>query len=681
MKAPSAKKRRKELFMHGQTRVDNYYWLNNRKNSEVIKYLKRENKYTDFVLKDEKQLKKRLFQEIVGRIKQDDQSVPYKFNGYYYYERYEKESEYPIYCRRKNLEEAEEQVLLDEEKMAEDHPYYSICGFEVSLNNKLLSFGVDDVSRGLYTIYFKNLETGKLYDESIVDTAGEAVWANDNKTIFYTKKDVDSLRDNRIYKHLLGTDPATDVLIYEEKDEAFEVGIFKSKSQKYIIIESYSTLATEVRIIDADQPEDGISLFQEREEKHEYKVYHDRDEFYILTNWNAVNFRLMKTKNTATAKENWVEIVAHCDTVLIEYLDVFKNHLVVSERFDGLNRMRVISRKDNSEYFIEMDEQTYLSYTLDNNEIDTNKLRFEYSSLTTPDILYDYNMDTKEKEILKQREIVDSKFNSENYQAERFFVEGQGGVKIPISLVYKKGFQKNGKAPLLLYSYGSYGSSIDADFSSARLSLLNRGFVYAIAHVRGGEEMGRFWYEDGKLLKKKNTFTDFIDCGKYLIDNNYTSTEKLFAMGGSAGGLLMGAVLNMAPNLFKGVIAQVPFVDVVTTMLDDSIPLTTGEYDEWGNPNDKTYYDYILSYSPYDNVEKKDYPALLVTTGLHDSQVQYWEPAKWVAKLRELKTDNNILLLKTNMDAGHDGVSGRFESYRETALEYVFLLKIAGIKK
>jgi len=633
MKAPAAKKRRKELFMHGHIRVDNYYWLNNRKNSEVIKYLKRENKYTDFVLRNERQLKKKLFQEIVGRIKQDDQSVPYKYNGYYYYERYEKESEYPVYCRKKKLKDYEEQILLDEEKMAVDHPYYNICGFEVSLNNKFLSFGVDDVSRGFYTIYFKNLETGKVYDESIADTAGEAVWANDNKTIFYTKKETGSLRDSRIYKHLLGTNPDDDVLIYEEKDEAFEVGIFKSKSQKYIIIESYSTLATEVRFIDADCPENGFSLFQEREEKHEYKVYHDRDEFYILTNWNAVNFRLMKTNIAATGKENWVEIIAHNDTVLIEYLDVFEHYLAITERFNGLNRIRIVSRKDNSEYFIKMDEETYLCYTLDNNEINTNKLRFEYSSLTTPDILYDYDMDTRKKEILKQREIVDSKFNSENYQAERFFAEGRNGVEIPISLVYKKGFQKNGKAPLLLYAYGSYGSCIDTDFSSARLSLLDRGFVCAIAHVRGGEEMGRFWYEDGKLLKKKNSFIDFIDCAKYLINNSYTSAEKLFAMGGSAGGLLMGAVLNMTPELFKGVIAQVPFVDVVTTMLDDSIPLTTGEYDEWGNPNDKEYYDYMLSYSPYDNVERKDYPAMLVTTGFYDSQVQYWEPAKWVAKL------------------------------------------------
>ena len=676
-KPPAAEKIKKELTIHGDTRIDNYYWLNERENPKVIEYLKAENEYKETVMKHTEALQENLYNEIVARIKQTDMSVPFKTEGYYYYSRFEEGKEYPVYCRKKESLKAEEEILLNVNEMAEGYGFYHVAGLTVSTNNNLIAFGVDTVSRRKYTIHFKDLTTGEILPDEIPNTAGQAAWANDNKTVFYSIKD-DSLRSYKIFKHILGSEVSADKEIFHEKDVTFDTYVYKCKSKKYLFIASNSTLSTEYQYLDADSPDGKFKIIQPREKDLEYDVDHYKDNFYIRTNLDAKNFRLVETPVNKTSKENWTEVIPHRKDVLLEGFEIFKNFLVVSERKDGLIQLRVIKWDGREDHYIDFGEETYMAYISNNPEFDTDLLRFGYTSLTTPRSTFDYDMNTMEKKLLKQQEVVGD-FDSDNYHAERLYATAKDGVKIPISLVYKKGLEKNGDNPLLLYGYGSYGASMNASFSSVRLSLLDRGFVYALAHIRGGQEMGRYWYEDGKLLKKKNTFTDFIACAEHLITEKFTSPSKLFTSGASAGGLLMGAVLNMRPDLFKGVIAGVPYVDVVTTMLDDSVPLTTGEYDEWGNPNNKEYYDYMLSYSPYDNVEVKDYPALLVTTGLHDSQVQYWEPAKWVAKLRELKTDDNILLLHTNMEAGHGGVSGRFRRYKETALEYAFMLDLIGI--
>lgn len=676
---PAAKKIAKALTIHGDTRSDDYFWLRERDNPEVIEYLNAENAYKTAMLRHTEKLQKKLFKEIVGRIKQTDVSVPYKDNGYFYYVRYEKGKEYPIYCRKKESLEADEEIMLNVNDMAKGHEFYQVVGLDVSENNKYLAFGVDTVSRRKYTIHFKNLETGEIATDAIPNTAGGAVWANDNKTVFYATKD-STLRPFKIFKHVLNTDSAQDVEVYHETDNTFNSYVYKSKSKRFIFIVSSSTLSTEYRFLEADAPDGEFQIFNPRERDHEYSIEHFQDKFYIVTNWNAKNFRLMETPVDKTTDFNWKEVIPHRDDVLLEDIEVFKDYLVVGERKEGLRQIRVIDQQDKSEHYLDFGEPAYTAYTSINPEFDTELLRYGYTSMTTPNSTFDYNMKTKEKTLLKQEEVL-GEFDSQNYQTERLYAIAGDGTKIPISLVYRKGLVKDGTNPLLLYGYGSYGASMDATFSSVRLSLIDRGFVYAIAHIRGGQEMGRQWYEDGKLLKKKNTFTDFIDCGEFLIAEKFTASEKMFAMGGSAGGLLIGAVINMRPDLFKGVVAGVPWVDVVTTMLDESIPLTTAEYDEWGNPNIKDYYDYMLSYSPYDNVEAKDYPNMLVTTGLHDSQVQYWEPAKWVAKLREIKTDDNILLLHTEMKAGHGGKSGRFERYKETAMEYAFMLDLLGIRK
>jgi len=676
-KPPAAEKIKKELTIHGDTRIDNYYWLNERENPKVIEYLKAENEYKETVMKHTEALQENLYNEIVARIKQTDMSVPFKTEGYYYYSRFEEGKEYPVYCRKKESLKAEEEILLNVNEMAEGYGFYHVAGLTVSTNNNLIAFGVDTVSRRKYTIHFKDLTTGEILPDEIPNTAGQAAWANDNKTVFYSIKD-DSLRSYKIFKHILGSEVSADKEIFHEKDVTFDTYVYKCKSKKYLFIASNSTLSTEYQYLDADSPDGKFKIIQPREKDLEYDVDHYKDNFYIRTNLDAKNFRLVETPVNKTSKENWTEVIPHRKDVLLEGFEIFKNFLVVSERKDGLIQLRVIKWDGREDHYIDFGEETYMAYISNNPEFDTDLLRFGYTSLTTPRSTFDYDMNTMEKKLLKQQEVVGD-FDSDNYHAERLYATAKDGVKIPISLVYKKGLEKNGDNPLLLYGYGSYGASMNASFSSVRLSLLDRGFVYALAHIRGGQEMGRYWYEDGKLLKKKNTFTDFIACAEHLITEKFTSPSKLFTSGASAGGLLMGAVLNMRPDLFKGVIAGVPYVDVVTTMLDDSVPLTTGEYDEWGNPNNKEYYDYMLSYSPYDNVKAKDYPALLVTTGLHDSQVQYWEPAKWVAKLRELKTDDNILLLHTNMEAGHGGVSGRFRRYKETALEYAFMLDLIGI--
>ncbi|TQI70662.1 oligopeptidase B [Gramella sp. Hel_I_59] len=682
LQAPIANKIEKKLEKHGDVRNDNYFWMNQREDQEVLDYLNAENAYNDQMTAHTKDFQEKLFLEMKGRIKEDDESVPYKLNGYWYITRFEKGYDYPVYSRKKETLEAEEEVMFNVNEMAKDFEYYSLGGLNVSPDNTMVAFGTDTVSRRQYTIRIKNLETGEIYDENIENTTGGSTWANDNKTLYYTKKDPQTLRSFRIYKHILGTDTETDELVYEEEDETFNSYVYKSKSREYIIIGSHSTLTTEYRILDANTPDKEFKIFQPRERGLEYSIAHYKDDFYIVTNKDdATNFKLMKTPLAQTEKEHWEDVIPHRKDFLLEDIDIFQKYLVVSERTNGLNKIRIIEWEGNKEYYIPFDNETYTAYTSINPDFDTDLLRYTYNSLTTPTSVVEYNMKTGDKTILKEQEVLGGNFDKDNYTSERIWATAKDGTSIPVSLVYKKGLQKDQKNPLLQYAYGSYGSTIDPYFSTVRLSLLDRGFIYAIAHIRGGEYLGREWYENGKLFQKKNTFTDFIDVSEFLIQENYTSSNHLYAMGGSAGGLLMGAVVNMAPNLYNGVIAAVPFVDVITTMLDDSIPLTTGEYDEWGNPNEKSYYDYMKSYSPYDNVVKQDYPNMLITTGLHDSQVQYWEPAKWIAKLREYKTDQNVLLLHTNMDAGHGGASGRFEALKEVAEEYAFLLDLEGIKE
>ena len=680
IRPPKPKKIAKELSIHGDTRIDNYFWLNERENPEVVKYLEEENSYNDRMMAHTKQFQENLFEEMKSRIKEDDSSVPYKSNGYWYYVRYEVGKGYPIYARKKETLEAKEEILFNCNEMAEGHSYFKLSGISVSPDNRLVSFGIDTVSRRKYTIQIKNLETGEILPTKIETTTGGSTWANDNKTLFYTRKDEETLRSDKVYQHILGENPDDDILVYHEEDETFNAYVYKSKSKQYIIIGSSSTMSDEYRILDADKPRGQFQLFQERVRGVEYGFSHFEDRFYIITNKDgAQNFKLMKTSVDKTTSEHWEEVIPHREEVLLEDMDIFKNYLVLSERYNGLNRIRIMSWDNQEDYYLPFDNETYTAYTGNNPDFDTNILRYGYNSLTTPASVIDFNMETKESEVKKEQQVQDPNFHKENYLSERIWATAEDGTQIPISLVYKKGIQRDGSNPVLQYAYGSYGHTTDPSFSTSRLSLLDRGFIFAIAHVRGGEYLGRNWYEDGKMLTKKNTFTDFIDCSKYLIEQKYTSAKHLYAMGGSAGGMLMGGILNMAPQLYNGVIAAVPFVDVVTTMLDDSIPLTTGEYDEWGNPNEKEYYEYMKSYSPYDNVVAQEYPHILVTTGFHDSQVQYWEPAKWVAKLRELKTDHHKLLLHTNMDAGHGGASGRFEALKEVAEDYAFILDLEGI--
>lgn len=674
--APDAAKKPKELTIHGDTRIDPYYWLNQREDEEVLAYLRAENEYQKQMMAHLEDFQDSLFQEIIGRIKQDDSSVPYLDNGYYYLTRYEEGKEYPIYARKKGSLEAEEEIMLDANELAKPYSYYSIGGRSVSPNNELLAYGEDTLSRRIYTLRFKNLSTGEMLADEIPGTNGSAAWANDNQTVFYVLKDPTTLRSYKVMRHTLGSPVEDDVEVFTEDDETFLSFVYKTKSDKYVVIGSYATLSQEYQVLNADDPNGDFRVIQPRERGLEYDIAHFEDKFYIRTNLDAQNFRLMVTDENNTGKENWEEVIPHRPDVLLEDMDIFKDYLVLSERKAGITQLRVRPWA-GEEHYIDFGEEAYMAYTGTNLEFDTDKLRIGYTSLTTPNTVFDYDMKSRDFKQLKQQEVLGD-FEPSNYRSERLMIEARDGAEIPVSLVYRKGFRKDGTQPLLLYGYGSYGNSMDPYFSSVRLSLLNRGFAFAIAHIRGGEEMGRQWYEDGKLLKKKNTFYDFIDCGKALVEQGYASPEELYAMGGSAGGLLMGAVINMEPEMWSGVIAAVPFVDVVTTMLDESIPLTTGEYDEWGNPNEEEYYHYIKSYSPYDNVEAKEYPPMLVTTGLHDSQVQYWEPAKWVAKLRDKKTGPHPLLLHTNMETGHGGASGRFERYKEVAMEYAFLLDLAG---
>lgn len=672
---PKAAIRPHEMTEHGHTRIDNYYWLNERENPEVIAYLEAENQYADACLKHTEPLQEQLFKEITGRIKQDDNSVPVKIRDYYHYTRYEEGKEYPIYCRKKHSLEAPEEIILDGNVLAEGHAFFEIGEVSLSEDDRMLAYSVDTVSRRIYTVYVKDLTTGQLVGEPITGTSGNVVWASDNKTLFYGVKD-ETLRPCKIMRHQLGADPKKDVRVYEEKDETFVCYVSKTKSRKYLIINSDSTLSSECRILESDRPEGDFRVFQERQPDMLYGIDHYREHFYIQTNADgAKNYKIMRTPVGKTEMTHWEEVVPHREKVMLEGFTIFDKFFVIEEREGGLVKIRVKTWDGLTDYYLDFGEPAYTAGVGANPDFEATTLRYAYNSMTTPSSVYEWDMEQRTKTLLKRQEIVGG-YNPEEYVTERLMAPSHDGVLVPLSIVYKKGVVKDGSNPLVLYGYGSYGSSLDAYFSLARLSLLDRGFIWAIAHIRGGEEMGRQWYDDGKMLNKKNTFLDFIACAEHLIKIGYTSPQKLFAMGGSAGGLLMGAVVNMRPDLWKGIIAQVPFVDVVTTMLDESIPLTTGEYDEWGNPNEKQYYDYMLSYSPYDNVEAKDYPAMLITTGLHDSQVQYWEPAKWAAKLRAMKTDNNPLYLKTEMDYGHGGASGRFEGYKEVALEYAFMLDV-----
>jgi oligopeptidase B len=677
---PVAKVLPAELELHGDVRTDDYYWLKEREDPEVISYLEAENAYTDELMAHTAKLQETLFEEIKGRIKQDDTTVPYRMDDYFYYTRYEDGNEYPIHCRKKGSTTAPEEIMLDVNVMAEGHDYYAVGTRAVSTAQDLLAFPVDTVGRRFYTLKFKNLLTGEMLADEIPDVTGNIAWANDNKTLFYGKQDPTTLRSHRIYRHVLGEDPAGDTLIYEEQDDTFSCYVFKTKSKQYLMIGSFQTVSSEYRYLEADNPTGSFRIFEPRKRDHEYFVDHYGGHFYVRTNDQAKNFRLVKTAVGRTGMKHWEEMIPHRDDVLLEGFELFKDQLVLVERNEGLLQMRIRPWSGADEHYLDFGEPAYLAYPGANFEFDTPTLRYVYMSMTTPRSEFDYNMATREKILLKEQEVLGG-FDREDYRTERLWATAADGVKVPISLVYRNDAKRAGGNPLLLYGYGSYGSSMDASFDSARLSLLDRGFVYAVAHVRGGEELGRQWYEDGKLLNKVHTFSDFIACAEHLAAEGYADPDQMYALGGSAGGLLVGAVINMRPDLFRGVVAAVPFVDVVTTMLDDSIPLTTSEYDEWGNPNEKKYYEYMLSYSPYDQVEAKDYPNLLVTTSLHDSQVQYWEPAKWVAKLRARKTDQNRLLLKTEMQAGHGGVSGRYKQYEKTAFRYAFVLDLAGVEK
>ncbi|GIW53441.1 MAG: oligopeptidase B [Gemmatimonadales bacterium] len=670
-----------KLEKHGHVRIDPYYWLRERENPEVLAYLRAENQYTEAVMAHTEKLQQQLFEEIRARMKESDISAPVPDGGYLYYTRYEAGKDYPIYARRRGSMEAPEEVLLDVNQLAEGHGFFAVMGFQVSPHQDLLAFAVDTVGRRISTLRFKNLATGEFLEDVIPNVTGNVAWANDNRTVFYTRQHPTTLRWYRIYRHVLGTDPSSDALVYEERDSTFNTRIFRTRSGKFLMIRSSQTLADEYRFLEADRPGGQFRVLLPRERGHEYEADHAGDWFYIRTNHGAANFRLVRLPVNAAGrvdKDAWEEVIPHREDVLLEGFTLFRDHLVLTERRNGLRRLRIRAYDGSGDHYLDFGEPAYTVSVGANREFDTRLLRYEYNSLTTPPSSYDYDMVTRERRLVKREEVLGG-FDPANYVSERLYARARDGIAVPVSIVYRKGLEKNGDNPLLLYGYGSYGSSVEPTFSALRLSLLDRGFVYAIAHVRGGQELGRQWYEDGKLLRKMNTFTDFIDVAEFLIEQRYTRPEKLFAQGGSAGGLLMGAVVNLRPDLFKGVVAQVPFVDVVTTMLDESIPLTTNEYDEWGNPNDPEYYRYILAYSPYDNVERKAYPNLLVTTGLHDSQVQYWEPAKWVAKLRAMKTDHNRLILKTNFEAGHGGASGRYQRWRETAFIYAFILDLAGL--
>jgi oligopeptidase B len=675
MEAPKAKQIPKTDSTHSDLRVDPYFWLREKTSPDVLNYLNAENAYTQNLMAHTQSIQNKLYQEMISRIKETDFSVPAKMDNYFYYYRTEKGKQYRIYCRKKGNLDSPEEILLDLNELGKNAHYLRLGVFKVSPDHQRLAYSVDTTGGETYTIYVKDLNTQALLTDRIPNTYYSLEWANDNRTFFYNTLDA-AYRPYRIFRHALGSDPQTDELIYEEKDERFFVNISKSRSRAYVFLNLESNTTKETRWVAADRPTDAFKIFQPRLDKLEYSVDHWENKFFVVTNDHAVNFKLMETPLDRTSKDNWKEVIPHQENVLIEEVDAFKNFLVVYERKDGLKKILIRDLRNAQDHVIENPESVYTTFAGTNLEYATDILRYDYTSLVTPLSTYDYNMVTKTRELKKQQEVPD--YDPRQYTTERVFAKASDGTKIPMSLVYKTGMKKNGNNPALLYGYGSYGLSMDPTFNTARLSLLDRGFVYAVGHIRGGSDMGRSWYDHGKLLEKKNTFTDFIACAEALIKEKYTSKERLAIQGGSAGGLLMGAVTNMRPDLFRAVVANVPFVDVLNTMLDASLPLTVTEYEEWGNPNEKAYYDYMKSYSPYDNVEKKNYPNILITAGLNDPRVSYWEPAKWTAKLRAMRTDNNLLLLKTNMGAGHGGASGRYDRFKEIAFDYAFILDRLG---
>ena len=679
-----------EMTMHGDTRIDNYYWMRltdeqksaknyDTQTQEVVDYITEENSYTQSSLSRTNKLQKTLYKEMISRIKKDDESIPYYKNGYYYYSRYEQNKEYRIHCRKKDSLEAKEEVILDENELAKGYDYFAVAGRNISPDNNWLAYGVDTLSRRIYEVHFKNLNTGEVLNNTISNSTGSVAWANDNQTVFYTSKNQTTLLGEKIWRHKVGKN-TPDKMMYHEKDDTYYNGVYQSKSGKFIIIYHSSTLISDYQILDANNPDGKFKRFTSRDFDHEYSIDHYKDKFYIVTNWKAKNNRLMETPDNKTSISNWKEVIPHRKSVHLLGMEIFKDHLVLSERKDGLRELRIINQKNGKDEYINFGEESYTSWISVNEEFDTNLLRYSYSSLVTPFSTYDYNMDTGALELKKQDEVVGG-YKQEDYISKRTYATARDGKTIPISIVYRKDKKQDQSQNLLLYAYGAYGSTIDPYFSSTRLSLLDRGFIYAIAHVRGGQIYGRQSYDDGRMLNKKNTFYDFIDAGKYLIDSKHTDSDKLYAQGGSAGGLLIGAILNMEPSIWNGAIAAVPFVDAVTTMADPSIPLTSGEWDEWGDPREKKYYNYMLSYSPYDQIKNTNYPNILVTSGFFDSQVQYWEPLKYVAKLRDHWQGENNLFLHMNMDAGHGGKSGRFRRYKEYALQYAFLLDLGGVKK
>ncbi|MBA4739398.1 MAG: S9 family peptidase [Flavobacteriaceae bacterium] len=677
---PRAEKINKIMTMHNHERIDEFYWLNERGNPKVIDYLNSENDYRNSYMEYYKGLENELFEEIKSRIKEDDSSVPYLDNGYYYYTRFEKGKQYPIYCRKKDDLKNHEEILIDVNKMSQGHEYFRIGGIDISPNNKIMAYSVDTISRRLYTVHFKNLETGEKNTHTISNTSGGVSWANDNMTLFYNQKNTKTLRTEKVMRHSFNQNQK-DEEVYFEKDDEFNLYSYKSKSGKYIIIVSGKTISDEIRFLNANEPNGDFKIFQKRVDGLEYSIDHLNDKWYVRTNINdSKNFKLMVCDEDKTSSDNWKEFIKHRKNVLLEGVEIFNDFFVITERENGQRRFNVISNKDGESHYIDFEEEVFSAYSSVNSEINSKTFRYGYSSMTTPNSTIEYNLIKKTKTVLKEAEILGGTFDKNNYESMLVWADARDGKKVPISLVFRKDTYKKGKNPLLLYGYGSYGSTNSAGFSSVRLSLLDRGFVYAIAHIRGSQYLGREWYEDGKMFNKKNTFWDFIDSAKYLGNNSYVDRDQIFAMGGSAGGLLMGAIANMEPEVFKGIVAAVPFVDVVTTMLDETIPLTTFEFDEWGDPKDEDSYYYMLSYSPYDQVEEKDYPAIFITTGYHDSQVQYFEPAKWIARLRDKRTNKEPLLMYCNMDAGHGGASGRFEAYKETAMEYAFLISLTKNK-
>ena len=665
--------------LHGETRTDNYFWLRERDNPEVIEYLKAESKYTEAMMKHTEEFQKQLYKELLSRVKETDVSAPEKIDDYYYYTRTEEGKQYSIHCRKKGNLDAEEEILLDENVLADGHEYFHIGVYRISPDHQLLAYSTDTTGSETYTLYVKDLNTGELLKGKIENTYYSVEWANDNRTIFYNVLD-EAKRPYKLYRHTLGTDPKEDILVYHEEDEPFFLYLRKTRSRTYLLLSLESNTTTEVHYLRADYPTEDFEVIHPRQHEMEYYIDHHGEKFLIMTNDNARNFKLMEVPLADPSKGNWKEIIPHRDSVKIDGIEAFRDHLAVYERENGLKRIRISNMANNEVHYVDFPEPVYTFWPSRNPDFNTNLLRFDYTSLVTPRSVFDYDMKTKTRELKKQEEVLGG-YDPSLYQSERVFAKASDGTMVPISLVYRKGTARNGRNPLFLYGYGSYGSSSDPSFSSNRLSLLDRGFIYAIAHIRGGQEMGRYWYDQGKLLQKKNTFTDFIACAEHLIAEKYTSSDRLVIYGGSAGGLLMGAVTNMRPDLFNVVVAKVPFVDVINTMLDASIPLTVTEYGEWGNPHDREYYNYIGSYSPYDNVEARDYPNILVTAGLNDPRVQYWEPAKWTAKLRAVKTDENLLLLKTNMGAGHGGASGRYDYLKEIAFEYAFIFDRLGVKE